>query len=825
MEITSWINQLSIREQAGLLTGKDSWHTASIDRMGIPSIMVSDGPTGLRKEKMPGVSIRAICYPSAAAIASSWDKSLVNKLGKTLGDECLANRVSVLLGPGINIKRSPLCGRNFEYYSEDPVLAGTMAANYINGVQSKGVGTSIKHFAANSTEKRRTIADSIIDERAMREIYLRGFEIAVKDAQPWTIMAAYNKINGKYCTQNHYLLTEILRDEWGFEGLVESDWNAVSDRVAALKAGLDLEMPSSGYYGIRMLAKAYREGKLTAEDLESSGRRVLRLVGQALPALETAKPSFSMDEHHQFAREAALGCPVLLKNGGKVLPLNRDDRIAVIGARAKEPLYQGGGSAQVNAYAVDTPFLFLSNELRNMTYAEGYDLKQEEVIDETRLNEAVENARNADKVLLFVSCRQSDTCEGADRPDMKLPACMNRLVEEVCKVNDHVAVILTTGSSVELPWADAPDAILQTYLLGEAYGGALTDILLGKVSPSGKLAESYPFSLEDTPCPENYQPDENDNMKYKESIFVGYRYYDASGTPVRYPFGYGLSYTHFDYSDIRVDKSSFNAAEEKAKVRVTFNITNTGKYDGAEIAQVYVGAGFASRVYRAPKELKAFEKVFLKAGEMKTVSVDLDRRAFEYYSDAYDRWAVEPGMYQVQIGASSADIKLQASVAVSSDDELSDEYDYRGETPNYYLGTVKNASDDEFDDILGYDLEDYIPEETETVTAANCIADAKYTSNGKNLNDKINDLFDLLPSRIPLVQSARDAVLETPIVHLTASSKGLFSEKAVDGIVHYLNGGTFGEMVKMNLSGLSQTAVDLGMPIVQKVIGAKDKLK
>ncbi len=824
MKYSSWIKQLSVREQASLLGGADFWHTVPMDRCGIPSVMLSDGPTGLRK--MNGVrTIKSVCYPSATAAAASFDKDALRRLGETLGEECLHERVSVLLGPGINIKRSPLCGRNFEYYSEDPVLAGELAASYIDGVQSKGVGTSLKHFAANSTEIARMLADSIVDERALHEIYLRGFEIAVRKAQPWTIMAAYNKVNGAYCTENKYLLTDILRGKWGFEGLVVSDWTAVNDRVAALKAGLDLEMPGAGNYSIDKLAKAYRAGEITDDDLQTSVTRVLNLVEKATPTLKAFAPDFSKADHHQVARELAAGCPVLLKNGGNVLPLKTTDRVAVIGARAKNPIIQGSGSAQINSWKVDTPWQALEREFPNLTYAAGYSLSNPDNPVESLTAEAVSTAKAAEKVLLFVSCRPEDACEGTDRVDMKLPDAMNAIVAAVCEANPNTAVILTTGSAVELPWTDCPDAILQTYLLGEAFGTALADILLGRVSPSGKLPESYPMAYEDTPCPECYQPDENMNLQYKESIFVGYRYYEKSGTPVRYPFGYGLSYTTFEYSNLAMTTRKFNADEEGAKLVVKFDITNTGSVDGAEAAQVYVSAPTDSLVPRPCKELKEFTKVFLKAGETKTVTVILDKSAFEYFSAEMDRWAVEPGTYTLQIGSSSADIRLSQNLTVLSSDDLSYEADYRSLTPAYYAGNIRAVDEEEFFDVLGYDLYDYLPDpEDRRLTKANCIAQASHTKHGAMINSGFTRFIDLVPLPANLKAMARDSVLYAPINKMVATSRGLLSDDMADAVAHYLNDGSLTETVKVFAMGTPATLKNLVWPWLRKRMAKKDIL-
>ena len=818
MEYELSLKKLTLREKATLLTGKDFWHTASIDRLVIPPVMVSDGPTGLRKMTGTVGTIKAISYPSAAAVASAWDKEGTREFGEKLGDECLAERVSVLLGPGICIKRSPLCGRNFEYYSEDPFLAGTLAANYINGVQSKGVGTSLKHFAANSTEDFRFKADSIVDERALREIYLRGFEIAVRHSQPWTIMMAYNKINGKYCTENAWLMSQVLRNEWGFEGLTVSDWMATSDRVRCLKAGLDLEMPGTGYYTVDKVAKAYRNGELTEDEIDAGARRVLQLVDKASPALSQPAPAWDKKASHAYAVELAKKCPVLLKNDNDLLPFGKDDSFAIIGARAKEPLIQGGGSSQVNSYDIDTPFIAFQQMGCKITYADGYDLSDLSKPDDALIAEAVEVAKNAGKVLLFVSCSDLDVQEGYDHENMDLPVAMNALVDAVSAVNDKVAVILTTGSSVILPWADKVGAILQTYLLGEGFGAALPALVFGDVSPSGKLAETYPKALEDVPCLKDFKVDENCNLKYRESIFVGYRYYDTAEKAVAYPFGYGLSYSKFEYSGLK-----FANAEDGAIV-VTFDIKNVGNMKADEIAQVYVGAKFASKVYRARKELKEFARVSLEPGETKTVELKLNQCAFEYFSTDLDKWVVEPGTYTVMIGASSQDIRLSEDIEITSGDDLAGEADYTEFAPHYFNANIAEVSDTEFYNVLGYDLDQYLPDEADRrLTQDDAILDAGYTKPGRIINNTIDFLENASPLPEATTRLVTESIRTIPINRMVKTSRGIFSDTMADGVVNLLNGGTIVDTVKLFALGLPSGVKAAVMPLVVKMASDKNK--
>ncbi len=820
MEFELSVKKMTLREQISFLTGKDFWHTASVDRLAVPSVMVSDGPTGLRKMNGLG-TIKAICFPSAAAIASAWDKEGTKAFGEKLGDECRAERLAVLLGPGICIKRSPLCGRNFEYYSEDPFLAGTLAANYINGVQSKGVGTSLKHFACNSTEDFRFKADSIVDERALREIYLRGFEIAVRHAQPWTVMMAYNKINGKYCTENSYLMQDILRGEWGFKGLTVSDWTATADRVRALKAGLDLEMPGAGYYTISKVAKAYRDGEVSAEEIETSARRVLHLLDQSTEgSLGGANVLWDKEADHAYAVELAKKCPVLLKNDNGLLPFAKTDKVAIIGARAKNPLVQGGGSAHINAYHIDSPYDAFENRGMDLSYAPGYDLSMLDEVNQGLLAEAKAVAEKADKVLLFVSCSDMDVQEGFDHTTMDLPRAMNALVDAVAAVNKNVAVILSTGSAVVLPWADKVGAILQTYLLGEGFGSALPALVLGEVSPSGKLAETYPKALRDVPCLGDLKVDHNCNLKFRESIFVGYRYYDTAEKEVAYPFGYGLSYSKFEYSDLKVVKA------DDGKVAVCFNIKNVGDMKADEIAQVYVGACFPSKVYRAKKELKEFARVSLEPGETANVELCLDKCAFEYYSADLDKWVTEAGTYKIMIGASSRDIRLNADVQIDSADDLSKEGDYADFAPHYFKANIAEVSDTEFYNVLGYDLDAYLPDSSDLrLTQADAIADATASKPGK----RINNALDMVAS-IPFIPEnykklVVDSVKTMPLNRMVHASKGIFSDNMADGVVTLLNGGTVVDMAKLMALGLPASAKAIVVPFLQKKATPKPKKK
>lgn len=670
-DIKKLISQMTLEEKASLCSGLDFWHTKPIERLGIPSIRMSDGPHGLRKEEtMFSKTVPATCFPTAVTIAASWDKLLAEKMGKAIGEECQAENVQILLGPGINMKRSPLCGRNFEYYSEDPILAGELAAHFIKGVQSQGVGTSLKHFAANNQEHRRLTVDAIIDERTLREIYLTAFEKAVKEAKPWTVMCSYNKVNGTYASENEFLLTKVLREEWGFEGFVVSDWGAVNDRVKGLAAGLDLQMPYDGGNGDKKIIEAVKSGKLPEEVLDRAVERILKIV---FKAIENKKENATYDKeaHHKLAREIARECFVLLKNENNILPLKKEGKIALIGAFAKKPQIQGGGSAHVNPTRVDDAveeIKKLVGDKVEILYADGYHIEKDDV-DEKLIEEAKEIAKKADVVVIFAGLPERYESEGFDRPHMKMPESHNRLIEEVAKVNSNLVVVLSNGAPIEMPWVDKPKAILETYRGGQAWGGAVADVLFGVVNPSGKLPESFPKKLSDNPS-YLFFPGEDDRSEYREGIFIGYRYYDKKEMEVLFPFGYGLSYTTFEYSDLKLDKKEMKDDEV---LKVSVKVKNTGKVKGKEIVQLYV-RDVKSNYIRPEKELKGFEKVELEPGEEKEVVFYLDKRAFAFYNIDIKDWYVEDGEFEILIGKSSRDIVLKDKVFVKSTTKIKRHY-------------------------------------------------------------------------------------------------------------------------------------------------------
>ena len=661
MDIERLIKEMTLEEKASLLSGADFWHTKAVDRLGIPATMVSDGPHGLRKQDQEGDhlgindSIEAVCFPAACATAASFDTQLVYEMGQALGDACQHEELSVLLGPAVNIKRSPLCGRNFEYFSEDPYLTGEMAASLISGVQSKNVGTSIKHFAANSQEHRRMSSDAVVEERALREIYLPAFETAVKKAQPWTVMCSYNSVNGTLASQNPWLLTQVLREEWGFLGYVMSDWGAVSDRVKGVAAGLDLEMPGSGGSNDKRVVQAVRDGRLSEEDVDTCVRRILRVI-DLYESQKKPETPWDKEAQHALARKYAAECMVLLKNEDAMLPLG-EEKVAVIGKFAAAPRYQGGGSSHVNSFKVES-LLDALKGCGSVTYAQGYETK-DDVIREDLIAEAVEAAKAADKVVIVAGLPDSFESEGYDRSHMRMPTCQNELILRVAEANPNVAVVLYNGSPVEMPWAGQVKAIIEGYLGGQAVGAATMDVLWGKANPCGKLPESFPVQLEDNPSFLSYGGEGNVAV-YQEGVFVGYRYYDKKKMKVAFPFGHGLSYTSFAYENLTLSKEEILDTE---KLTVTVDVINTGKVAGKEVVQLYVSAPEGD-VLRPVKELKGFAKVELMPGEKKTVSFTLDDRSFSYWHKGIGDWFVQSGSYGIEVGSSSRDIRVSKCVKV-----------------------------------------------------------------------------------------------------------------------------------------------------------------
>ncbi|CAN7358839.1 glycoside hydrolase family 3 C-terminal domain-containing protein [Paenibacillus sp. LjRoot153] len=663
-DIKVLMKELTLEEKAGLCSGLDAWRTKAVERLGIPAIMMTDGPHGLRKQKPDNMfeSIPATCYPSAVGRAASWDRELMDKVGIALGEECQAEDVAILLGPGVNIKRSPLGGRNFEYFSEDPYLSSELATHHINGVQSQGVGTALKHFAANNQEHRRLTIDAIIDERTLREIYLASFEGAVKQSQPWTVMCSYNKVNGDYASENEYLLTDILKNEWGHEGFVMSDWGAVNKRVDALAAGLELEMPSSSGLGDRKIVDAVRNGELSEQQLDAAVERLLTVIFKAADNKKFGA-SYDTEAHHQLAREAARESMVLLKNEDDLLPLPKSSKIAVIGALAKTIRYQGGGSSHIKPTRLENAFEEMVKSAglgAEIMYAQGYDLESD-AADPQQLEEALTIARDADVIIVFAGVPERYESEGFDRKDLRLPDNQNLLIDSLASVQNRVIVVLCNGAPVEMPWVSRVKGILEAYLGGQAVGGAIADLLFGDANPCGKLAETFPERLCDNPS-YLFFPGDGDRVEYREGIFVGYRYYDTKSVRPLFPFGHGLSYTTFEYSDLLLDKREIDDTET---VRVSVKVKNIGTRVGKEIVQLYV-RDVASSMTRPIKELKGFDKVSLEPGEEKTITFVLDKRSFAYYNVEIADWHVESGEFEILIGKSSQDIVFQQNIQVNS---------------------------------------------------------------------------------------------------------------------------------------------------------------
>ena len=688
------IEQMTLEEKTAFLGGKGEWETWDFKKHNLPSIFCSDGPHGIRKQAGAGdhlglnESLKATCFPTAATIANSWDEELGEQLGDALGEEAMVQGVNVLLGPGLNIKRSPLCGRNFEYFSEDPYLAGKMAASYTRGIQGRGVYSCPKHFAVNSQEMRRMAMNAVLDERTLREIYLTGFEIAVKEANAKAIMTSYNEVNGVYANENEHLLKDILRDDWGFDGIVITDWGASNDHALGVKAGSDLEMPNPGLSSARELMDAVKEGKITEADIDA---RVDNLLDAVITLSENAKNkpnAFDVEKHHALAKKASSESAVLLKNENGILPLKQKTKVAVIGDFAFEPRYQGAGSSLVNPTKVETiTSLVRDYGLQVVGTSKGYLRNGEE--DANMRKEAVDLAKQADVVLYFFGLNEISESEGLDREHMRIPQNQITLLQELGAANPNLVGVISAGSAIEMPWHHHFKALLHMYLCGQAGASATLDILTGSVNPSGKLNETIPRRLEDTPA-YRYYPAPERNSEYRESIFVGYRYYDTAGVDVLYPFGFGLSYTSFEYSDVVVDENG-----------VTFTLKNTGVFDGAEVCQMYVALKDA-KIFRPKKELKGFKKVFLKSGESKTVTIPFDDKTFRFWNVKSNQWEVEGGNYDILVGSSSADIRLSASKYVEGNVTV---YPYHTNTmQDYYDGKIQAVTDKEFEALLGYSI-------------------------------------------------------------------------------------------------------------------------
>ena len=835
------IDQLTLEEKAALLGGKGVWDTRPIPRLGIPSMIMSDGPNGLRRQAGAGdhlglnESVPATCFPTAATMANSWDPELGEKVGEALGEEARALGVNILLGPGMNIKRNPLCGRNFEYFSEDPYLAGKMAAGYVRGIQSQGVYACLKHFAVNSQEERRMAMNAVVDERTLREIYLTGFEIALEESHPGAFMTSYNQVNGEYANENMHLLKEILRGEWKYDGFVVSDWGGSNDHAAAVRAGSDLEMPAPGLGSARELVEAVQSGSLSMEDLDARVDELLDAVlntagrtdgrtqsdersGQK-PSLQSdersgqksslqsdersgQKPPVGSDErsgqkpsvrsgggfdqraHHILARRAAENCMVLLKNEDRILPLKRGTKVAVVGDFAFTPRYQGAGSSMVNATRVESIVRCIRKKKGLSVVRECRGYQRNGGWDTLLAQEAIQAAREADVVLYFFGLDEMSESEGLDRKHMKIPHVQVRILEAMEKVNPNIVGILSAGSAVEMPWVRNMKALLHGSLTGQAGATAILNVLTGRVNPSGKLSETIPFRYEEEPSAP-YYPAKERNSDYREGLYVGYRYFDTTRTAVRYPFGFGLSYTEFAYSGLEVTQEG-----------VTFTLANTGARDGAEVAQLYVGKQ-DSGIFRAAKELKGFKKVFLKAGESQVVRIPFDHRTFRYWNRRRNGWAVEEGEYQVYVGGSSISLPLQGSICLTGNGQhMAERYPIGPVEPDLYdaekitdylTGHVEAVSDEAFSELLGYPVPDGSWGSVMTGNDALC-----------QLKNAKNPVARLVAAELARRQKKADAsgtpslnihfVNNMPLRAISKMSGGLVDRKMTDGIVDMTNG-------------------------------------
>lgn len=789
LKYQNMISKMSLEEKCYMFSGKDFWQTRSVERLGIKNIMLADGPHGVRKQEGTGdqlglnPSLPATCFPTAATIANSWDPALGEEIGRVIGEEAASQGISVLLGPGLNIKRNPLCGRNFEYFSEDPYLAGKMAAGYIRGIQENGVAACPKHFAVNSQELRRMASDSVVDERTLREIYLTGFEIAVKEAKPGSLMTSYNRVNGVYANENEHLLQEILRDEWGFDGFVVSDWGGSNDHVEGVRAGAHLEMPTTGGDSDEELIQAVREGRISEELIDKRLDEILDVIFSAGEAVEKAAGStFDMETHHQAAERASEQSIVLLKNEDNILPLKKGTSVALIGDFADTPRYQGAGSSGVNPTKLDSAKAVIGQfDLKVAGFERGYPRVGPRNI--MLRDQAVELAKHVDVVLLYLGLDEISESEGLDRKHMRLPESQIELLHKIAEVNRNIVVVMAAGSPVEMPWLDKCKALIHGYLCGQAGAAAMLKAIMGEVNPSGKLSETYPIVYEDTPSAP-YFPAEQRNAEYREGLYVGYRYFETVKKPVLFPFGYGLSYTTFEYTDLHMEVHEEN---RENPVTVSFQITNTGKVDGAEVAQIYVSAKEPS-VYRPAKELKGFVKVFLRAGESREVAVPLDDKAFRYFNVKTNRFEIDGGEYEIMAGASAADIRLSGTVViVGTKAPVSCGME---KLPDYAKGEILSVSDVEWKELLGHEIPD--AKWSGTLEANDAICQMYYA---KSILARLvyKVLTGMLNKSIKKGKPDLNItfIYNMPFRGIGKMTGGIVSQYMVDGIVKMVNGRFF----------------------------------
>jgi len=792
--IEALVKSLTVEEKAQLCGGKDFWSLHAVERLGLPSIMVTDGPHGLRKQSADGdhvglnAAVPATCFPTASATAATWNPSLIEKMGKALGAECRAEDVSVLLGPGINLKRHPLGGRNFEYFSEDPRLAGDLATAWIKGVQQQGVGTSLKHYSVNNHEFGRMTVDAIIDQRTLRELYLSAFEKAVKDSQPWTVMCSYNKINGVYAAEHKQLLNDILVEEWGFEGIVVTDWGANNNRVAGLKAGQTLEMPSSGDMNTKKIIAALEDGCLTELELDYAVTRLLELIVKAKDNLTLPRVQADLHAHHDLAREVAHESVVLLKNDNGILPVEaKQQKVAVIGALAAHARYQGSGSSKINPFKLEQPLDELKKAYgaENVSFAQGYHL--DNTSDLEAISEAQLLAKESDVVFVFAGLTPKYESECFDRSHLDLPQNQLELIAALAAYKSKVVVILQNGAPVTMPFIDDVSGVIEAYLGGQAGASAVADIITGKVNPSGKLAETFPLHLDDVPSTP-YFPGNGRQVQYREGIWVGYRYFDTANQAVLFPFGHGLSYSSYDYSNLTVEAPQALAADANSVVTVSLDVTNTSERDGAEIVQLYMGQANPS-VPRPLKELAAYQKVFIKAGETKTLTFKLDYRTFAFWDVLKQRWTAETDNYSIFAAASIADVRLEQSFTLNSDTAKSEP---QASLANYFTPAKRDFSEPAFAALLGYE----IPAEDPVVPYGmnSRLGDIKDSEVGSKVYQGLLEAFGIMLGGDENASAAEAdrlmaeaMVADMPLRNLAVFARDRYSEKDVLALIEQLN--------------------------------------
>jgi len=796
MKYKGLIEKMTLEEKANFMSGKDFWTTESLDRLGIPSIFLSDGPHGIRKQKDSpdhaglNESIPATCYPTAATVANSWDLELAEELGKHLGKEARAQNVNVLLGPGTNIKRNPLCGRNFEYFSEDPLLAGKFSAAYIRGIQSNGVSACLKHFAANNQEFRRMVVESVIDERALREIYLKPFEIGIKESDLRCLMSSYNRLNGDYTNENIHLMKDILRDEWNYQGVVVTDWGGSNDRVKGLLAGNSLEMPSTSGETNVQIVEAIKSGEIKESVLDENLDRLLTLVFDT-SEINSLNENFDVDEHHAFAEKVALESIVLLKNENNILPINNNPKVAVIGDFAKKPRYQGAGSSIVNPTKVDDTISVIEQfDLKYIGYEPGFERYGK--LNNRLIDKAINLARQSDVILLYLALDEYSEAEGIDRTHMSLPENQLVLLDKLVKLNKKIVVVLSCGSAIEMPWSNQVDAILHTSLSGQAGAKAALKILTGIENPSGKLSETYAINYSDYPS-SPYFPGKEETSEYRESIFVGYRYFDTNNTKVLYPFGYGLSYTKFTYSDLVVKDN-----------QISFKLKNIGDVKGKEVTQIYIRA-LDSKVYRPFKELKSFVKVELQPQETKTINVELEDDAFKIFDDESKSWVLEDLDYEIMIGSSSLDIQLKSNLHKNGI-TLNPKLD-KSSLPSYYSGNILNIDSNEFEMLYGRNLPNpktiFYKKNRLIVHYNTTVSYLKYAKGftGRLLYFGINFLIKYykFTKKREKANFFMMGILHLPLRGLARMSGGIISHGQLDGLIMMFNGSFFKGYKKFRL--------------------------